>query len=58
MHLYNIVLFSNDKIVIILFCITASNNGCKLNTSITGLYLTYLTFLNSCGNIPNINIGV
>ena len=27
----------------------------SLNTIITELYLT---FLNSCGNIPNINIGV
>ena len=29
-HFYDIVLFNNVMIVIILFSITASNNGCKL----------------------------
>ena len=29
-HFYDIVLFNNVNIAIILFSITASNNGCKL----------------------------
>ena len=54
-HFYDSVLFNNVMIVIILFIITASNNGCKLKATITRLCLT---FLNNCGNIPNINSGV
>ena len=54
-HFYDIVLFNNVKIVIIVFSITASNNGCKLQHYYNRVILD---ILNSCGNIPNINIGV
>ena len=50
-HFYDIVLFNNVKIVIILFSTTASNNGCKLkhyyNRAILNILktvvVTYLT---------------
>ena len=55
MHFYDIVLFNNVKIVIILFSITASNNGCKLKHYYNRAILYIFKQL---WNIPKIHIGV